>query len=271
MARRVAAALDNHEHAVIEAGTGTGKSLAYLLPIVRSGVVALISTANKNLQEQLFYKDIPFVQQHVQPFKAALVKGMGNYLCLDRLQEEHGFQQLVKTPAFARMEQLMEEHNAWDGDLDLLPMSLPPDVRGRVAAESDQCAWRSCPFFGDCYVRKMRERSHNLDDKEEQLYEKLIKRTRSLAADLRIVFAVKEPDERVYYVEQSGGYGRRAAQPSVSAAPLSVTELLRDKLFDRISTIATSATLAIGGDFRFFRARVGLTAAQEAVLPPTFH
>src|SRR5258708_2197064 len=100
MARRVAAALDNSEHAVIEAGTGTGKSLAYLLPIVRSGVVALISTANKNLQEQLFYKDIPFVQQHVQPFKAALVKGMGNYLCLDRLQEEHGFQQLVKTPAF---------------------------------------------------------------------------------------------------------------------------------------------------------------------------
>src|SRR5258708_118115 len=397
MARRVAAAIDNHEHAVIEAGTGTGKSLAYLLPIVRSGVVALISTANKNLQEQLFYKDIPFVQQHVQPFKAALVKGMGNYLCLDRLQEEHGFQQLVKTPAFARMEQLMEEHDAWDGDLDLLPMSLPPDVRGRVAAESDQCAWRSCPFFGDCYVRKMRERSRdaqvivinhtlllldaaldgwllperdvivmdeahhleeeatraftvtvspgriasllaqrrlrehvqprlldeaaeantrawdalqrvlrrdaqgrqhlaapleeglrlataidalasnlqverpdNLDDKEEQLYEKLIKRTRSLAADLRIVFAVKEPDERVYYVEQSGGYGRRAAQPSVSAAPLSVTEFVRDKVFDGISPIATSAMVAIGGDFRFFRARVGLTAAQEAVLPLSF-
>src|SRR5690242_12090505 len=142
MAGAVAHALEASEHLVTEASTGTGKSFAYLLAIVRSGKVALISTANKNLQEQLFYKDIPFVQQHVQPFKAALVKGMGNYLCLDRLQEEHGFQQLVKTPAFARMEQLMEEHDAWDGDLDLLPMSLPPDVRGRVAADSDQCAWR---------------------------------------------------------------------------------------------------------------------------------
>src|SRR5260370_28402558 len=104
MARRVAAALDNSEHAVIEAGTGTGKSLAYLLPIVRSGKVALISTANKALQEQLFYKDIPFVQQHIQPFEAALVKGMGNYLCLDLLDEEHAFQQAVKQPAFAEME-----------------------------------------------------------------------------------------------------------------------------------------------------------------------
>src|SRR5262249_17495313 len=67
-------ALRSGEPLLWEAGTGTGKSLAYLPPIIRSGKVALISTANKNLQEQLFYKDIPFVQQHVQPFRAALVK-----------------------------------------------------------------------------------------------------------------------------------------------------------------------------------------------------
>ena len=85
MARMVAEALKTGEHSA-RSGDRTGKSLAYLLPIVRSGKVALISTANKALQEQLFYKDIPFVQQHVQPFKAALVKGMGNYLCLDRLR-----------------------------------------------------------------------------------------------------------------------------------------------------------------------------------------
>src|SRR5262249_27354054 len=77
MARAVAAALAGGEHLLVEASTGTGKSLAYLLPIIRSGKVALISTANKNLQEQLYYKDIPFVQRHVHPFKAALVKGMG--------------------------------------------------------------------------------------------------------------------------------------------------------------------------------------------------
>src|SRR5271166_1829619 len=95
MARSVADALECGEHAVIEAATGVGKSLAYLLPIVRSGKVSLISTANKALQEQLFYKDIPFVQKVVRPFQAALVKGMGNYLCLDRLDTEMPFQRLA--------------------------------------------------------------------------------------------------------------------------------------------------------------------------------
>ncbi|HLJ80363.1 MAG TPA: helicase C-terminal domain-containing protein [Ktedonobacterales bacterium] len=396
MARRVADALESSQHLVVEASTGTGKSLAYLLPIVRSGKVALVSTANKALQEQLFYKDIPFIQRHIQNFRAALVKGMGNYLCLDRHAEERDFQRLLGNSAFTEMESLLDSE-AWDGDLDLLPRSLPRDVRGRVAADSDQCAWRDCPFYGDCYVRKMRERSReaqiivvnhtlllldaamggfllperdviiideahhleeeatraftvtvtpsrissllaqkrlrehvdsrlleaatdadirawdalnralrpdargrqhlvepleeglrlasaisdlagglsfarppNLEGKDEVLFEKLLARTRALAADLRVVFGVKNPDERVYYVEQTGGTGRRAPQPSVSAAPLDVTELLREKLFDKISTIATSATLAIGGDFRFFRSRVGLEGAQEAVLPLAF-
>src|SRR6266702_5701198 len=86
MAARVAEALKKRRHAVIEAPTGTGKGLSYLIPIVRSGKTALISTANKALQEQLIQRDIPFVQQHVQWFEAAKVKGFGNYLCLDRLE-----------------------------------------------------------------------------------------------------------------------------------------------------------------------------------------
>ena len=396
MAQRVASALESSQHLIIEASTGTGKSLAYLLPIVRSDKVALISTANKALQEQLFYKDIPFIQRHIRNFRAALVKGMGNYLCLDRHAEERDFQRLVGSPAFTEMEALLDDET-WDGDLDLLPLSLPRDVRSRVAADSDQCAWRNCPFYSDCYVRKMRERSRdaqiivvnhtlllidaamggfllperdvivideahhleeeatraftititpgriasllaqkrlrenvdsrlleaaidadvrawnalnhmlrpdargrqhldepleeglhlasvisdlagglsfgrplNLEGKEEVLFEKLLARTRTLAADLRVVFGVKDPEERVYYVEQTGGTGRRAPQPSVSAAPLAVTELLREKLFDKINTIATSATLAIGGDFRYFRGRVGLDGAQETVLPLAF-
>src|SRR5262249_14114368 len=161
MARMVADALTTGEHLLVEASTGTGKSLAYLLPIIRSGKVALISTANKNLQEQLFYKDIPFVQQHVQPFRAALVKGMGNYLCLDRLPEEQAFQQHLRHSAFIHMEALLDTPDAWDGDFDLLTESLPGDVRGRLAADSDQCAWRACNWFSDCYVRRMRDRSRD--------------------------------------------------------------------------------------------------------------
>ena len=402
MALRVADALQSGEHLIVEAGTGTGKSLAYLLPIARSGKVALISTANKALQEQLFFKDIPFVQRHIRPFRAALVKGMGNYLCLDRLQEERDFQRLVNNVAFARMERLLDEPDAWDGDLDILPDTLPPDIRGRVSADSDQCAWRACPFFADCYVRKMRERARdaqvivvnhtlllldaamdgfllperdvvvideahhleeeatraftitvtpgrvqsllaqrrvrehasskaleeavdadqrawaalmrhlrldvrgrqhlkeplqeglrlasaiedvgmslvsnrpdNMDDKEQMLYDKLVKRTRSLALDLRVAFSVNDPDMRVYYVELTGGGSRgrgprREPMPSVSAAPLAVADLLREKLFDQISTVATSATLAIHDDFHFFRSRIGLDAAREVVLPLAF-
>ncbi|HEY7835591.1 MAG TPA: helicase C-terminal domain-containing protein [Ktedonobacterales bacterium] len=402
MARTVAAALEAGEHAAVEASTGTGKSFAYLLALVRSGKVALVSTANKALQEQLFYKDIPFVQRHVQDFQAALVKGMGNYLCLDRLDEERGFQRLVRQPAFERMLDLMDGDN-WDGDLDLLPQALPPDSRVRIAADSDQCAWRSCPFFRDCYVRKMRQRAedaqvivvnhtlllidaamdnwllpsrdvvildeaHHLeeeatraftvtvtpgrvasllalrrvrehadagviqeaaaanvevwdalerrvafgprgrvaltqpledglrlasllddlatslqrnrpeqvDEKEEQLYEKVVKRTRALSVEARTAFGVADTAGHVYYAERSfseGGGRRGLNQFSVSAAPLGVSELLGDKLFRKVPVIATSATLAIGGTFAFFRQRVGLPeppATREAVLPLAF-
>jgi Rad3-related DNA helicase len=397
MARRVSDALVNGDHLITEASTGTGKSIAYLIPIIRSGKVALISTANKALQEQLYYKDIPFVQQHVAPFEAALVKGMGNYLCLDRFVEEESFQQLTGDRAFAAMVERMGDFEEWNGDLDLLQIPLRNEIRGRLVAESDQCAWRNCPHFHDCYVREMRERARNaqvivvnhtlllldtamegfllperdvviideahhleeeatraftvtvtpgrvqsllaqqrlrahadplvlqqalaayqqawdaltrvsrpdakgrqhltqpleegltlasaigdlatslqrnrpitVEGKEEQLYEKLVKRTRSLAKDARIVFEVKEPDERVYYLEKVGGSRRREAQLAASAAPLSVADLLREKLFDRIPTIATSATLAINNRFTFFRERVGLPASPEAVLPLTF-
>src|SRR5258708_7977296 len=105
MATLVAEALTRGTHAILEAPTGVGKSLAYLLPIVRSGKVALISTANKALQEQLFFKDIPFIQQYIQPFQAALVKGMGNYLCLDLFEEERPFQQLVNSAAYRKIEE----------------------------------------------------------------------------------------------------------------------------------------------------------------------
>ncbi len=398
MALNVADALSAGEHLVAEASTGTGKSLAYLLPIVRSGKVALVSTANKALQEQLFYKDIPFLQQHIKPFEAALVKGMGNYLCLDRLSEERHSLVPTSQATLNDLQRQVDDDPDWDGDLDLLPQTLPGEVRAHVAADSDQCAWRDCPFYGPCYVRKMREHArqaqvivvnhtlllldaamggfllperdmivideaHHLeeeatraftatvspsrvqsllnlrrlrdhadaqavadanvanialwdalarvagpaarggrqhlrqpleeglrlgttidavasslqnrrplvmDDREEKLYEKLVARTRSLASDVRVVFGVAKPDERVYYVEYTRAQGRRPPQPSVSAAPLAVTDLLREKLFDRINTVATSATLAINGDFSFFRSRVGLENAHDITLPLTF-
>jgi len=159
MAELVARSLTEERHAIVEAATGTGKSLAYLLPIVRSGKVAIISTANKALQEQLFYKDIPFVQEHIQDFEAALVKGMGNYICLDRLDKERvETQPLLKNPDFTRLLNIVNEFELnITGDFETLGFTLPGDIRARVNADSDQCAWRGCHFFSKCYVRQMRE------------------------------------------------------------------------------------------------------------------
>src|ERR1700690_2922297 len=88
MAEIVDEAFQKHQHAIIEAGTGTGKTLAYLIPAIRSGRRVVISTATKSLQEQLFSKDIPFLQKHFAPeLKVAVMKGRGNFLCRQKLYD----------------------------------------------------------------------------------------------------------------------------------------------------------------------------------------
>jgi len=82
MAQIVDAAFEKHQHALIEAGTGTGKTLAYLIPAIRAGRKVVVSTATKSLQEQLFQKDVPFLQKNFAPnLKVALMKGRANFLC----------------------------------------------------------------------------------------------------------------------------------------------------------------------------------------------
>ncbi len=135
------------------------KSLACLLPLVRSGKVALLSTANKALQEQLFYKDIPFIQHHIQPCEAALVKGIGNYVCLDRLEAERAEGSLdTQRWEWRRLIGVIDDlAHAFGGDFETLGFQLPGDLRSRVCGDSDQCAWSKCPSFRACYVRQMRE------------------------------------------------------------------------------------------------------------------
>ncbi|GCE11481.1 helicase C-terminal domain-containing protein [Tengunoibacter tsumagoiensis] len=161
MASLISRAITESTPAIIEAGTGTGKSLAYLVPIVRSGEVAIVSTANKALQEQLFYKDIPFVQRYIKPFEAALVKGVNNYVCLDRVESERtGMQFFTKNRDFNRLlEMTLDPDSKFNGDFETLGFQLPNDIRSRVATDSDQCAWNKCAYFEDCYVHKMRERA----------------------------------------------------------------------------------------------------------------
>jgi Rad3-related DNA helicase/serine/threonine protein kinase len=161
MAALVSHSLVEHTPAVIEAPTGTGKSLSYLIPVVRSGKVAIVSTANKALQEQLFLKDIPFVQRYIRHFEAALVKGMGNYICLDRLEQERvGFQHYVKNPDFLRLQERIENSDEhFTGDIEMLGFPLPADIRTRINGDRDQCTWSKCSYFSECFVRKMKIRA----------------------------------------------------------------------------------------------------------------
>jgi Rad3-related DNA helicase len=160
MARLVARAITGDIPAVIEAATGTGKTIAYLIPLARSGKVGLISTANKALQEQLFYKDIPFVQRHVTYVEAALVKGMGNYVCLDRLDRALAEQKSLQGTDFPALLHLIDASDAdWGGDFESLGAFLPPALLSLVRAESDLCTWNSCRFFDDCYLHQVRERA----------------------------------------------------------------------------------------------------------------
>ena len=161
MAMLVARSLNENVPALVEAATGTGKSLSYLIPVVRSGKVAIISTANKALQEQLFYKDIPFVQKHIKDFGAALVKGVGNYVCIDRLESERtGMQFYAKNVDFKRLVDITNDPDSdFMGDFETLGFQLPNDIRSKVATDSDQCAWSKCGYFSDCYVRQMREQA----------------------------------------------------------------------------------------------------------------
>lgn len=416
MARVVSRSLSENIPAITEASTGTGKSLAYLIPIVRSGKVAIVSTANKALQEQLFYKDIPFVQKYIRHFDAALVKGMGNYICLDRMEQERiGIQHYVKNRDFARLlERIEESDERFAGDFETLGFTLPADIRGKINADRDQCTWSKCSYYSECYVRKMKARAgqasvivvnhtlllldafmegnllperdvivideaHHLEEeatraftktvsqgqvstllaqhmlkdytppalqdetketmqlvwdqlarvadpgnkgratlkepiqeglglasvigkladalrtgrpkmmneKDEQLYDKLVSRAQNLADNIRIIFSVNQPEKYVYYVERVLTGGRRGVQQmEVSAAPLEVASWLKEQLFDKSNVICTSATLATigpdpsrpdarGPNFAYFRRRVGLDPTdypdvQERILPLTF-
>src|ERR671931_422624 len=160
MAETVATALQQGHDAVIEGGTGVGKSLAYLIPAIYSGKKVIISTANKALQDQLVGKDIPFLQ-HALPREvtAALVKGRSNYLCLDRLDEEERFQTMAgASPDYRRLK--AGAAGTRTGDFEDLPTLPARDLLGRVGSTTRTCIGSACQyFFGECFVEKMRARA----------------------------------------------------------------------------------------------------------------
>ncbi len=164
MAAAVAKACQDRTHLIVEAGTGVGKSLAYLVPsifhAIADGRKALVSTHTINLQEQLFYKDIPLVQKLLPTeFKAVLLKGRQNYLCPLRLQRamSHG-SELFASREQDEMKRIWEwSHRTRDGTLSDLDPAPDPNVWLQVCSEPHVCTPRTCGLGSECFYQNARK------------------------------------------------------------------------------------------------------------------
>jgi ATP-dependent DNA helicase DinG len=162
LAARVAATFEQGGTLIAEAGTGTGKTLAYLLPAVLSGRRVLISTGTRPLQDQIFYKDVPALQAALgTPIRAAYMKGRANYLCLhrfERLREAEAGLPLEDRRWMSAIAEWASHTETGDrGEIEDLPDDFP--LWSEVTATTEQCLGRECPRYGDCFVTRMKERA----------------------------------------------------------------------------------------------------------------
>jgi ATP-dependent DNA helicase DinG len=183
MAQAVEQALEEKRHLIVEAGTGTGKTLAYLMPVIRSGKRVIISTGTKNLQEQLFYKDIPFLEQALfgnnagtaasavqaehSPGRLSVcyMKGRNNYLCRKKLYD------LTDQPVLSGLEEI-EQYRAiaaWEkatatGDrAELADLPEASALWHKLDARSDACIGQKCSEWERCFITEMRRRGMESD------------------------------------------------------------------------------------------------------------
>jgi ATP-dependent DNA helicase DinG len=169
MAKAIESAFKEKRHLIVEAGTGTGKTLAYLLPALRlareRNQRVIISTGTKNLQEQLYFKDIPFLESLLGPLKVCYMKGRANYLC------RHKLYALRDNPILNGLEEIDQFHHIaqWEkttetgdrAELDALPESSP--LWHKLDARTEVCLGQTCPDWERCFVTVMRRKALESD------------------------------------------------------------------------------------------------------------
>src|ERR1700730_18206126 len=165
MAEAVESALADKKHLIVEAGTGTGKTLAYLVPAILSGRRVVVSTGTKNLQEQLFFKDIPFLERHLGQLRACYMKGRGNYACRQKIYDAE------KEPVLEGLEEVADfqiirdwEKTTETGDraeIKTLPESS--STWAKIDARSDRFTGQKCPQFERCFITRMHQKAMESD------------------------------------------------------------------------------------------------------------
>ncbi|MER0342137.1 ATP-dependent DNA helicase [Vibrio vulnificus] len=168
MAEAVVEAIQQQTQLVVEAGTGTGKTFAYLVPALLSGKKVIISTGSKNLQEQLFHRDLPLMTDALGFFgQVALLKGRSNYLCLERLSRQmvevhHNESDSTSLSQLVKVRSWSSETKTGDlGDCEELPedsMIIPT-----ITSTNDNCLGKDCPSYQDCFVLKARKKALDAD------------------------------------------------------------------------------------------------------------
>jgi ATP-dependent DNA helicase DinG len=170
MARSVERALGTNDpaersHLIVEAGTGTGKTLAYLLPALRTGRRVIISTGTKALQDQLYFRDIPFLESLLGPLRVCYMKGRANYLCRHKLVTLNahpilsGLEEIDQFHKIAEWEKITETGDR--AELAGLPEASP--LWSRLDARSEACLGSTCPDYQRCFVTEMRRKAQESD------------------------------------------------------------------------------------------------------------
>jgi len=166
MAEAVESAFADKRHLIVEAGTGTGKTLAYLVPALLSGKRIVVSTGTKNLQEQLFFKDVPFLQQHFsRPLKVCYMKGRNNYACRQKIYDAE------KEPVLTGLEEVADfqiiqdwEKTTEFGDrAEIKTLPEHSTAWAKLDARSDLCTGQKCANFERCFITLMHQRAAESD------------------------------------------------------------------------------------------------------------
>lgn len=162
MAEAIAKAIDDNQNLIAEAGTGTGKTFAYLVPAIQSGKKVIISTGTKNLQDQLFNKDLPVIRKAMKtPFLAALLKGRANYLCTYRLTNS-----MTSSLGFSKEDAAsLAKISSWakrtkTGDVsEMSDVAEADPIWYQATSSIDNCLGQDCPDFAECFLVKARKKA----------------------------------------------------------------------------------------------------------------
>jgi ATP-dependent DNA helicase DinG len=166
MGLAVAEAIADRACLIAEAGTGTGKTYAYLVPALLSGLRVIVSTGTRALQDQLFFRDLPRVRAALGArLKSALLKGRSNYLCWHRLERARGEGRFNSRELAAQLGRI----HAWAGrsergdvgEIDFVPEDSP--LWPQVTSSAENCLGSECPFWSDCFVVKARQAAQEAD------------------------------------------------------------------------------------------------------------